>query len=1149
MLRKAVLVQVTNASPPFHSLIESRKADKDFEDFQDEITDNSVFLTTLTALASNQLQRCEELAGVDLGSSRLEALSAVMAGNTSCTHLILSPSRFEPGLGQEGTARTGSAERCHMFSLCRNIASASALTQLDITNCSLRSEDAKAVAAMLAQPECALRHLHLSRNPNFGQGVSSRALFQALHRNSHLQVLHVAGCHITCGRDLAEMLEVNTTLTELNIADNLMSLEVAVVALRALGGSKALTALDLSRSFLRHATAEAFSEALAHNGVLARLRVDGVELGREGESRLAAALRTNGALETIEGMEWLGVEMPPGEICRQGCGAIRQFWEDAGMRKPQETSTGPVRRMIPDWTLKVVMVGPGQAGKTSLVKTLRGEAFRALSERERTIGIEVSEIVLPGVDSGAQDDSLGTPRLRVFDFAGQQEYYTLHRFLLTSKALYLLVFDSTQVSPHPDMDDGAQFAYIERWLNIIGQRAPYASIIAVGTKGDAYLRYASTANRHTRIARERQASLCRAVQDTVHRWRTRLHAAIGDGREVPLPAHDSPVLTSAMVNLGTTELVKRIQETIQHSMPEVGQERPAVFHRLRDVVLASRDKMFLTWEDYKESAKVGSGPTDHESLVMYTRLLHEQGLLLYFRDVPALSHTVCVDPQAVVQQLAQVLRHDLTDPSTTVALGADRDPELQLSLDLFCRRGILDGRLAHLLISGAIQRDCATELGAGADKPKLDSSQATRLLLELEMACHAPGADVEEEGSPSVSLLIPARLRALDSGADVYTQSQLALWVAGGQQEGVADVYRAWARQGKRAVSDAVRARVELVGTQEVPDGLGERLVVRLLAARRKCERGAVPSTVPVILPEIVWRRSLVGLFRLSATDGAVGPFVGITWSRRSGRIFLDVLSGVCVYEARPGLSSAANTDSPLPNISATSPASAAHTHVLSEVLALVVCLAGEWHGLRLRISCNRIVPATVFGATVPELWEDGEERATFFAMDSPRAPRDVVSPVGEEATSNPKESSNPSRQQAMEKGLADMGLPQLFQRFSEHVHSRYRSMAEQQRTPPALSRILLGPATDTDGQEGNGGGTSHRARSTTEAVGASRLRGVPSPVEGHPQPPPSYHRRSTRCGKLSPCQHKRATSVSQPQRDLGPQRRMRCYLHSFGLH
>lgn len=456
MLRKAVLVQVTNASPPFHSLIESRKADKDFEDFQDEITDNSVFLTTLTALASNQLQRCEELAGVDLGSSRLEALSAVMAGNTSCTHLILSPSRFEPGLGQEGTARTGSAERCHMFSLCRNIASASALTQLDITNCSLRSEDAKAVAAMLAQPECALRHLHLSRNPNFGQGVSSRALFQALHRNSRLQVLHVAGCHITCGRDLAEMLEVNTTLTELNIADNLMSLEVAVVALRALGGSKALTALDLSRSFLRHATAEAFSEALAHNGVLARLRVDGVELGREGESRLAAALRTNDALETIEGMEWLGVEMPPGEICRQGCGAIRQFWEDAGMRKPQETSTGPVRRMIPDWTLKVVMVGPGQAGKTSLVKTLRGEAFQALSERERTIGIEVSEIVLPGVDSGAQDDSLGTPRLRVFDFAGQQEYYTLHRFLLTSKALYLLVFDSTQVSPHPDMDDGAQ---------------------------------------------------------------------------------------------------------------------------------------------------------------------------------------------------------------------------------------------------------------------------------------------------------------------------------------------------------------------------------------------------------------------------------------------------------------------------------------------------------------------------------------------------------------------------------------------------------------------------------------------------------------------------------------------------------------------
>lgn len=68
--------------------------------------------------------------------------------------------------------------------------------------------------------------------------------------------------------------------------------------------------------------------------------------------------------------------------------------------------------------------------------------------------------------------------LKVFDFAGQQEYYLTHHVFLTSRALYIIAFNLAKYT--------AQTArrHIGLWLSNIQNRSPGAKVILVGTHAD-----------------------------------------------------------------------------------------------------------------------------------------------------------------------------------------------------------------------------------------------------------------------------------------------------------------------------------------------------------------------------------------------------------------------------------------------------------------------------------------------------------------------------------------------------------------------------------------------------------------------------------------------------------------------------------------
>jgi hypothetical protein len=109
------------------------------------------------------------------------------------------------------------------------------------------------------------------------------------------------------------------------------------------------------------------------------------------------------------------LESPPPEIIQQGNASIKAYFES--LKEPQR----PLNE------LKVLLVGDGSAGKTSLSKVLRGETFNP--QESQTHGINI--------DHWQYQDLT----LHFWDFGGQETMHATHQFFLSKRSLYILVLD------------------------------------------------------------------------------------------------------------------------------------------------------------------------------------------------------------------------------------------------------------------------------------------------------------------------------------------------------------------------------------------------------------------------------------------------------------------------------------------------------------------------------------------------------------------------------------------------------------------------------------------------------------------------------------------------------------------------------------
>ncbi len=257
---------------------------------------------------------------------------------------------------------------------------------------------------------------------------------------------------------------------------------------------------------------------------------------------------------------------------------------------------------------KLILVGFGEVGKTSIVNRLVHRRFN-LQER-KTDGIAITRWPIPlnGVEE---------VKLHVWDFGGQEIMHATHQFFLTQRSLYLLVLNGRR---------GRQQLDATYWLSLIASRAQDSPVIVVRNKiREDPCELDGTALRAS-------FPMVRAIIDT-------------DCADEPEP-------------VGIAELEAAIKREVD-ALPELRARFPAAWFAIKDR-LADMPEDYLTIDQYRQLCdKHGEVAPDAQDTL--ARFLHCLGIALNFRDDPQwlLHSTHVLKPQWVTDGVYTILTHDM----------------------------------------------------------------------------------------------------------------------------------------------------------------------------------------------------------------------------------------------------------------------------------------------------------------------------------------------------------------------------------------------------------------------------------------------------------------------------------------------------------
>ncbi|PNQ54150.1 hypothetical protein C1141_17410, partial [Vibrio agarivorans] len=149
---------------------------------------------------------------------------------------------------------------------------------------------------------------------------------------------------------------------------------------------------------------------------------------------------------------------PPIEIIERGQKAIKPYF-DSMSDDVEELNEA-----------KIVFLGNGEVGKTSLMKALSGEEFN--SDEPTTHGININKYIVPLNDRSSVDAS-------IWDFGGQQIMHATHQLFLSRRCVYVLVINDRK-------DDLQQDQKIEYWLQQVQTYGGDSKVIIVRNKLDMF---------------------------------------------------------------------------------------------------------------------------------------------------------------------------------------------------------------------------------------------------------------------------------------------------------------------------------------------------------------------------------------------------------------------------------------------------------------------------------------------------------------------------------------------------------------------------------------------------------------------------------------------------------------------------------------
>jgi internalin A len=247
---------------------------------------------------------------------------------------------------------------------------------------------------------------------------------------------------------------------------------------------------------------------------------------------------------------------------------------------------------------KLILVGRGTVGKTSLVNRLLHDRFS--KSEKKTEGIQITEWPL-------RLNHTEEVRLNIWDFGGQEIMHATHQFFLTERSLYLLVLNGRE---------GGEDVDAEYWLKLIESFGGGSPVIVVLNK-----------------IKEHPFDLNRRALQQKYPIREFIKTDCEDGT-------------------GIAEL-RKIIEAETGRLEHLRDAFPASWFSIKDR-LAAMKKNYLSFEEYRKVC-AKNGETEaltQEQLAFYLHLL---GIILNYKDDPRLQDTHVLNPHWVTNGIYKIL--------------------------------------------------------------------------------------------------------------------------------------------------------------------------------------------------------------------------------------------------------------------------------------------------------------------------------------------------------------------------------------------------------------------------------------------------------------------------------------------------------------
>ena len=175
------------------------------------------------------------------------------------------------------------------------------------------------------------------------------------------------------------------------------------------------------------------------------------------ENRLVTLPISFSLLDKLQVLDLDGNPLDPAlqSTYRQGLSALRAYLRS--LKNPEVL-----------YEAKLVFVGEGGVGKTTLLKAMTGQEPREGEPTTHGVKINVQAMRLPHPEK--QDVEI---QLNAWDFGGQEVYRVTHQFFFSRRSIYLLVWEPRK---------GVQASQVEDWLKLIRLRVgDDARVIIVST--------------------------------------------------------------------------------------------------------------------------------------------------------------------------------------------------------------------------------------------------------------------------------------------------------------------------------------------------------------------------------------------------------------------------------------------------------------------------------------------------------------------------------------------------------------------------------------------------------------------------------------------------------------------------------------------